>query len=41
LEDYKPGDLVTYDLGGGMPHIGIVIDRKGSSGTYMIVHNIG
>jgi uncharacterized protein YijF (DUF1287 family) len=39
--DYKPGDLVTYDLGGGVPHIGIVVDRKGSSGTYMIVHNIG
>ena len=39
--DYKPGDLVTYDLGGGVPHIGIVVDRKGSSGAYMIVHNIG
>src|SRR5450631_1151364 len=31
--DYKPGDLVTYDLGGGVPHIGIVVDRKGSSGA--------
>lgn len=41
-EDFSPGDLVTWDLGGGVPHIGIVIDRKSpSSGRYMIVHNIG
>ena len=40
-EDYKPGDLVAYDLGGGVPHIGIVVDRKGRSGAFMIVHNIG
>ena len=39
--DYYPGDLVTYDLGGNVPHIGIVVDRKGPSGRYMIVHNIG
>lgn len=40
-EDYQPGDLVTYDLGGGVPHIGVVVDRKGRSGAFMIVHNIG
>ncbi len=40
-EDYKPGDLVTYDLGGGVPHIGVVVDRRGRSGAFMIVHNIG
>jgi len=39
--DYSPGDLVTYDLGGGVPHIAIVIDPKGGSGAYMIVHNTG
>jgi uncharacterized protein len=39
--DYSPGDLVTWDLGGGVPHIGIVVDRKSASGRYMIVHNIG
>ena len=39
--DYHPGDLVTWDLGPGVPHIGIVVDRKGDSGAYMIVHNIG
>jgi uncharacterized protein YijF (DUF1287 family) len=39
--DYHPGDLVTWDLGGGVPHIGIVVDRKSTSGRYLIVHNIG
>jgi uncharacterized protein len=39
--DYSPGDLVTWDLGGGVPHIGIVVDRKAPSGRYMAVHNIG
>jgi uncharacterized protein len=41
VEDYHPGDLVTWDLGGGVPHIGTVVDRKGEGGRYMIVHNIG
>lgn len=41
-EDYSPGDLVTWDLGGGVPHIGIAVDQKSPwSGRYMIVHNIG
>jgi uncharacterized protein YijF (DUF1287 family) len=40
-EDYSPGDIVTYDLGRNVPHIGIVVDRKGASGHYMIEHNIG
>lgn len=41
-EDYSPGDLVTWDLGGGVPHIGIVVDQKDrGSGRYRIVHNIG
>lgn len=40
-QDYGPGDLVTYDLGGNVPHIGIVVDRKGATGHYMIEHNIG
>ncbi len=40
--DYTPGDLVTWDLGHGQTHIGIVVDRKGLfSRRYMIVHNIG
>jgi uncharacterized protein YijF (DUF1287 family) len=41
-QDYFPGELVTWDLGGGVPHIGIVVDRKSpESGRYLIVHNIG
>jgi uncharacterized protein len=27
-EDFAPGDLVTWDLGGGVPHIGILVDTK-------------
>jgi uncharacterized protein YijF (DUF1287 family) len=41
-EDYKAGDIVCWDLGGGITHIGIVIDKKAfNSNRYMIVHNIG
>lgn len=41
-EDYVPGDLVTWDLGGNVPHIGIVVNQKGAaSERYMVVHNIG
>jgi uncharacterized protein len=41
-EDYSPGDLVTWDLGRNVPHIGIVVNQKDHlSGRYQIVHNIG
>jgi uncharacterized protein len=41
-DGYRPGDLVTWDLGRGVTHIGIVVDQKSpGSGRYMIVHNIG
>jgi len=41
-EDYAPGDLVTWDLGRGLTHIGMVVDRKTLfTSRYMIVHNIG
>lgn len=40
--DYQPGDIVTWDLGGGIPHIGIVIHQKSSDRKrYLVVHNIG
>ena len=40
--EYIPGDIVTWDLGGGVPHIGMVVDKKSSQGgRHMIVHNIG
>lgn len=41
-EDYAPGDIVTWDLGGNIPHVGLVVDQKSKqSGRTMIVHNIG
>jgi uncharacterized protein YijF (DUF1287 family) len=41
-DDYVPGDIVTWDLGRGVPHIGIVINRKSADNKrYLIVHNIG
>jgi uncharacterized protein YijF (DUF1287 family) len=41
-ENYKPGDIVTWHLGGGITHIGIVINKKSSDGKRcLIVHNIG
>jgi uncharacterized protein len=40
--DYRPGDLVTWDLGANVPHIGIVVDQQSpASHRYLIVHNIG
>jgi uncharacterized protein YijF (DUF1287 family) len=40
--DYSPGDLITWDLGGNVPHIGILVDQRSPlSGRYLIVHNIG
>jgi hypothetical protein len=41
VSDYAPGDLVAWDLGGGVTHIGIVVDKKTVGGRFMIVHNIG
>lgn len=41
-DDYKPGDLVTWNLPGNLPHIGIVTDLESSiSANPLIVHNIG
>ncbi|MGE0078068.1 MAG: DUF1287 domain-containing protein [Bacteroidales bacterium] len=40
--DYLPGDIICWDLGGGVTHIGIVIANKSSDGKRnLIVHNIG
>ena len=39
--DYAPGELVTWDLGGGVGHIGMVVNRKAPNGQYLVVHNIG
>ena len=40
--DYKPGDIVSWNLGGATTHIGIVVDKKSDDGKrYLISHNIG
>ena len=39
--DYEPGDFVTVIVGGRLPHIMIVSDRKASDGTPLVIHNIG
>ena len=40
--DYLAGDIVCWNLGGAVTHIGIVVDRKTSDGKRnLIVHNIG
>jgi uncharacterized protein YijF (DUF1287 family) len=39
---YMPGDIVTWVLGGGQPHIGIVSDRRSEDGARpLVIHNIG
>jgi len=41
-KDYIPGDVVCWNLGGAVTHIGIVVNRKSADGVrYLIVHNIG
>ena len=40
--DYKPGDVVAWNLGGTITHIGIVVNKKSNdSKRNLIVHNIG
>ncbi len=40
-EDYSPGDIVTWDLGGDVPHIGMLVNVKSKeSGRLLVVHNI-
>jgi uncharacterized protein YijF (DUF1287 family) len=41
-EDYIPGDIVTWELGGGITHVGIVTHRMSPDKKRpLIVHNIG
>lgn len=40
--DYLSGDIVCWNLGGGVTHIGIVVNKKSTDGQRpLIVHNIG
>jgi uncharacterized protein YijF (DUF1287 family) len=40
--DYKPGDIVCWNLSGNISHIGVVVHQRSSDQKrYLIVHNIG
>jgi len=39
-EDYRSGDIVTWRLPSGAPHIGLISDRR-HGGRPLVVHNIG
>lgn len=39
--DYRADDVVAWDLGGGVLHIGVVSDHTGADGRPLVVHNIG
>jgi uncharacterized protein YijF (DUF1287 family) len=42
VEDYRPGDLVTWILPGNLPHIGLISTRRSADGKRpLIIHNIG
>lgn len=41
-DSYLPGDIVCWNLGGGITHIGIVVKEKSSDQQrHLVVHNIG
>jgi uncharacterized protein YijF (DUF1287 family) len=40
-ESFLAGDIVAWDLGGGVTHIGIVSDRRSLKDTPLVIHNIG
>jgi uncharacterized protein YijF (DUF1287 family) len=40
-EDFAAGDVVTWDLGQGITHIGLISDRRTAKGVPLVIHNIG
>lgn len=41
-QNYAPGDVVCWNLGGAVTHIGIVSRKKSLDGSrFLIIHNIG
>ena len=41
-EDYQPGEIICWNLGGGITHIGIVSEKKSpDKQRHLIIHNIG
>ncbi len=39
--DYRPGELVTWRLSSGLPHIGVVSDRLSPAGVPLVIHHLG
>jgi uncharacterized protein YijF (DUF1287 family) len=40
--DYRPGDILTWDLNASQTHIGIMVDVPSATpGRYLIMHNMG
>ena len=39
--EFKAGDIVTWRLDNGRPHIGIVSDKFAAGKTPLVIHNIG
>ena len=39
--DYAPGDIVTWTVPPGVPHIGLVADERTPQGVLLVIHNIG
>ncbi|MGH9942288.1 MAG: DUF1287 domain-containing protein, partial [Pyrinomonadaceae bacterium] len=42
-KDYRPGDVLTWDLGAGLTHIGLMVDVPSAETPerFLIMHNIG
>jgi uncharacterized protein len=41
-KDYQPGDIVCWDLGNGITHIGIISHKKSENGLrQLVIHNVG
>lgn len=40
-KDYVAGDIVTWQVPPGLPHIGLVADVRNAAGVPLIIHNIG
>lgn len=39
--DYAAGDIVTWKVPPGLPHIGLVADVRTAAGVPLVIHNIG
>ncbi len=39
--NFRAGDIVSWRLPNGLPHIGLVSDRRSDAGVPLVIHNIG